>query len=123
LAWSPDGNFLFTSSTTGPDSSPAIVRINIETGKKQPITAPPPGAADLDPAVSLDGRSLAFLRTSGFAKRDVWVVSLSSEAHPEASPRRLTSDQADARRPQWMPDGRQLIFSSDRHGRHELWRL
>jgi Tol biopolymer transport system component/DNA-binding winged helix-turn-helix (wHTH) protein len=122
LAWSPEGNFLFTSSRTGRDSSLAIIRINVETGQKQPITAPR-GAADLDPAVSPDGRGLAFLRTSGVANRDIWVVSLSDKALPETAPRQLTNDGAYTQPPVWTPNGRELIFSSDRRGRHELWRV
>jgi Tol biopolymer transport system component/DNA-binding winged helix-turn-helix (wHTH) protein len=123
LAWSPEGNFLFTSSKPGRDSSLVIIRINVETGEEQPITRPPPGTTDLYPAVSPDGRALAFLRASGFARSDIWVVSLSAGAIPEGSPRRLTADGADARSLAWTPDGRELIFSSDRRGRHELWRL
>jgi len=123
LAWSPEGNFLFTSSRTGYDSSLAIIRINIETGEKQPITAPPHGAAELDPAVSPDGRSLAFLRTSGYAMRDIWIVSLSAGVPAKAAPWRLTNDAVDARSPAWTPDGREVIFSSNRRGRQDLWRL
>src|SRR5207245_1342406 len=89
-----------------------------------PITAPPRGlSGDLDPAVSPDGRALAFLRTSGFATRDIWVISVSNGAPSGAQPKRLTNDGVDAGPPVWTLDGRELIFSSDRGGRQQLWRL
>ncbi len=124
LAWSPDGKFLFTSARSADDSPLAIIRINVETGERQPITVPPRGiAGDLAPAVSPDGARVLFLRTSGFATRDIWVIPLTNGALSNIQPKRLTHDGLAAGPPVWTPDGRELIFSSDRGGRQELWRM
>jgi Tol biopolymer transport system component len=125
LAWSPEGKALLTSARAAPGSPLAIIRINIETGEQEALTAPPPEiAGDLNPAVSPDGRAVAFLRTSGLATSDIYVMFLSVEAHSQTKPRRLTSDGVNgAGPPAWAQDGRELIFSSNRSGRRELWRL
>jgi Tol biopolymer transport system component/DNA-binding winged helix-turn-helix (wHTH) protein len=120
LSWSPDNKFLFTDAKPNADQPLAIMRINVETGEKQPITAPPRGISDdMHPAVSPDGRAVAFVRTTGSGTRDVWVMSLVAGAHA----RRLTNDGVDAGPPVWTEDGRELIFSSNREGRRELWRV
>jgi Tol biopolymer transport system component/DNA-binding winged helix-turn-helix (wHTH) protein len=125
LAWSPEGKALFTSARGTPGSPLAIVRINIETGDQEVITAPSREiVGDLDPAVSPDGRALAFLRTKGFGTSDIYAVSLSAESHAKTQPRQLTTDGMNGTGPPaWTPDGRELIFSSNRGGRRELWRL
>ena len=33
----------------------------------------------------------------------------------------VTQDQGNNEDPSWSPDGRYLIFSSDRRGKHEIW--
>jgi Tol biopolymer transport system component len=123
VAWSPEGKYLFASSRTVDDSSVAIVRINVETGEQRPVTTPPPGASDLDPAVSRDGRTLAFARVFNFAKSDIWTVSLSEGTPSGTAPSRVTNDGGHARDPVWTANGSELIFSSDRLGRSELWRV
>ncbi|MGH9627398.1 MAG: winged helix-turn-helix domain-containing protein, partial [Bryobacteraceae bacterium] len=123
LAWSPEGRYLFTSSKTDNGSSVGIVRIDVETGEQLPVTTPPPRASDLDPAVSRHGRELAFARVANFTRSDIWIVSLSAGVPSGAAPRRLTNDDGHARDPVWTADGRDVIFSSDRLGRNELWRL
>jgi DNA-binding winged helix-turn-helix (wHTH) protein len=72
LAWSLDGRFLFTSNKSGPDSGFAIIRVSVETGEQSPITSPPRDIyGDLGPAVSPDGRTLAFVRAR-FATGDLF---------------------------------------------------
>jgi Tol biopolymer transport system component len=42
---------------------------------------------------------------------------------PGGRPRRLTFDDADAGTPTWTPDGRFVVFSSERAGSRTLWRI
>ena len=124
LAWSPDGKFLFTSGRPEPQSALAVVRISVETGEQQPVTSPPRElVGDVGAAVSPDGREMAFVRLGTLGTGDIYVVTLSSAIAAAGRPRRLTSDQADLSSPVWTPDGRELIFSSDRGGRREMWRI
>ncbi|SPF38274.1 putative Transcriptional regulatory protein-like protein [Candidatus Sulfopaludibacter sp. SbA4] len=124
LAWSPDGKNLFTSEKSGPDSGFAIVRISVETGEQYPITSPPREIyGDFGPAVSPDGRTLAFVRarpTTG----DLFIVSLTGATPAASQPRQVTFDGAPfTLTPAWTPDGRELIFPSARGRRRELWRV
>jgi Tol biopolymer transport system component/DNA-binding winged helix-turn-helix (wHTH) protein len=134
LAWSQDGKYLFTSGYSKPDSALNIIRISVETGEQSPITAPPAGiTGDLGPGVSPDGRELAFVRVIGAKTGDLYVLSLDGESLSgaglsgaslaNAQPRRITFDSVDLESPAWTRDGRELIFSSDRGSRRELWRV
>jgi len=124
LAWSPDGKYLFTSGYPKPDSALAIIRISVETGEQHPIMPPPLGiAGDFGPAVSPDGRELAFVRLIGWHTGDLYIVPLSGETPAGSQARRITFDGESIETPAWTRDGRELIFSSDRGGRRELWRI
>jgi Tol biopolymer transport system component len=126
LNWSRDGRYLFTAAETAPGSAAlAIVRVSVETGEVQPMTSPPrESAGDFGPAVSPDGTQLAFLRFRSMRTGDIYVMPISEgNALPGRSPKQITRDGADVYTPAWTPDGRDLIFSSDRGGRRELWRV
>jgi dipeptidyl aminopeptidase/acylaminoacyl peptidase len=77
-----------------------------------------------DPQVSPDGRLAAYVQRStdmaaNRGRTDVWVVGL----EPGATPRRLTSHPANDSSPRWAPDGRSLLFLSERSGSSQVWRL
>jgi gamma-glutamyltranspeptidase/glutathione hydrolase len=76
-----------------------------------PSTPPPDSAGVRNPAYSRDGR----LAVS--AAGDIWIVSKAGAWT------RVTSGPAWDREPAWTPDGAALVFSSDRSGKFELWRV
>ena len=123
LAWSADGRYLFTVETRDPSGTLAIVRISADSGEKVQITAPPPGiAGDGAPSVSPDGRTLAFTRTvTGLVNGDIYLVPLTDGAARKEE--RITFDAKCILGHAWSADGRDLVFSSDRGGRVQLWRL
>ena len=125
LTWSQDGRYLFTSAETAPGSPPAIVRVSAESGEVQPMTSPPKDCAgDFGPAVSPDGQQLAFARFASIRTGDLYVARLSDgKLLPGRYSKRITTEGADIHTPAWTPDSRELIFSSDRSGRRELWRV
>lgn len=71
----------------------------------------PDSAAIRDPAYARDGR-LA-VSVAG----DLWVVSTSGAWT------RVTVGPAWDREPAWTPDGSAIVFSSDRSGKFDLWRV
>ena len=124
LSWSPDGRYLLTSAYSAPDSPRAIIRISSDTGAQFQLTSPPMGTeGDFGGAVSPDGRNLAFARMVGAKTGDLYVASLSDATPIDSHPRKIASDNADIEAFAWTADARELIFSSDRGGRRELWRI
>ena len=65
------------------------------------------------PAISPDGRWIAFS-----AQGDLWVVPRGG-----GRARLLTTHVAYERSPVWTPDGRAIVFASDRHGNFDLFRI
>ncbi|HEY7305460.1 MAG TPA: winged helix-turn-helix domain-containing protein [Bryobacteraceae bacterium] len=124
LAWSPDSKYLFTSASRASESPPAIIRVSVETGDQYPMTAPHrAGQGDVGPAVSPDGRALAFIRANGSENADIYLIPLSRSALPAGPPRQLTFDTTLVDPPAWTVNGRELLFASDRGGRRGLWRV
>ena len=74
-------------------------------------TPAPDSTGVRNPAFSRDGR-LA-VSVAG----DIWVVSKSGAWQ------RVTSGPAWDRDPAWTPDGAAIVFSSDRSGKFDLWRV
>jgi Tol biopolymer transport system component len=67
-----------------------------------------PGTQLYDPAVASDGRRIALSVKEG-GRRDLWLLESEQVT-------RLTDDDAIDMQPAWTPDGRWLLFASDRGG-------
>ncbi len=78
-----------------------------------------------DPAISPDGRTVAFtVRETDLpanrGRTDLWSLDLTTKG---AMPRRLTSHPENDGSAQWSSDGRYLYFLSSRDGSSQVWRL
>jgi Tol biopolymer transport system component len=71
-----------------------------------------------DPRLSPDGRRLALMAQSSSSgdDYDVWVVDLETE-----QANRLTFTPTADGMPIWSPDGRSLVFQTNRRGPRDLW--
>lgn len=67
------------------------------------------GALNRHPALSPDGRQVAFTSDRG-GNHDIWVIPVTG-----GSPRQLTNHPGDDTNPTWSPDGQQIAFDSTRH--------
>src|SRR5579872_2196900 len=126
LAWSPDGKWLATVDRIKPGEKPGLILLSPEDGEKRRLTFPPTGwGRDGNPAFSPDGRRLAFMRGGANAgKRELFLVSLSSEGNPKDKPVQVTFYNRWSRTPVWSPDGREIVFSSGYWGGDSwLWRV
>lgn len=76
-----------------------------------------------EPAVSPDGKWVAYsLRTTDLdankGRLDLWLAAVDG-----SGARRLTSDPANDSSPAWSPDGAYVYFSSTRGGSSQVWRI
>jgi Tol biopolymer transport system component/DNA-binding winged helix-turn-helix (wHTH) protein len=120
LTWGADSKTLaFVDRAPGEDVD-SIFFAHATGGPKRRVTSPTAEKmyGDSAPAISPDGRMLAFVRHLTYDVADIFVQPLDA-----AKPRQLTFDKRQIRGLAWMPDGRELVFSSNRSGQHHLWRV
>ena len=75
-----------------------------------------------DPAWSPDGLHIAFASNQE-GDDDIFVVDLGSLAYPKPRTEKLIRDNGweSDKRPSYSRDGKQIVFSSNRTGRRQLW--
>jgi eukaryotic-like serine/threonine-protein kinase len=123
VAWFRSGSQLAVSMKERPSARTSIWAISADSDAKEQMTHPPgPGESDSSPAVSPDGRTLAFTRTVAPAISDIYLLGLSSKSRPSGRERRLTFLQSQIHGLAWAPDGRSLIFAAGT-GAGALWRV
>ena len=117
IAWSPDAQWLAMTARRSDQERPGIYLFSPETQAMRKLTTPTDRDwADVDPAFSPDGTDLAFGRYGQDGSMDLYVVSVA-----DGRERRLTTDHRSLLGHSWTPDGRHLVFSSDRGGTFALW--
>jgi Tol biopolymer transport system component len=88
------------------------------------------GGKDVGPAVSPDGKRVAFVSDRD-GDEDIYVMKLAPEG-PTNVPVKLTKNTRPDpngppfmvdNEPEWSPDGRQIAFSSDRTGAMDIYRM
>src|SRR5262249_21326845 len=106
------------------DAPESIYVMDPDTGERRKLTSPPlESFGDGLPAFSPNGQFLAFTRGSGLQVRDIFVVALGADGAPKEEARRLTFDDRSVLGLDWSPDGRHIVFSSNRAGSQGLWKV
>jgi Tol biopolymer transport system component len=108
-SWSPDGRSLAISERNTDSSPYGIFLLSLDTLQSKPLTSPPnQSEGDQWPALSPDGRTLAFARNSKYLVTDLCVQPV-----PGGEPRRLTFEKfilvfGIA----WTADSQGMVFSA-----------
>jgi Tol biopolymer transport system component/DNA-binding winged helix-turn-helix (wHTH) protein len=130
LSWSPDGKLLAIADKPSPKEPISISLVSVEDGKKRKVTWPPADSmGDICPAFSPDGRAVAFIRLRGGLGAlygmdgDVYVQDIAGDVMAKTAPQRLTFDNVEVSGLDWAADGRSIVFSSNRSGSPQLWRM
>lgn len=119
LAWTRDGKSLVIEDRSSPKEPSAIFLLSLATHRKRRLTAPPQNTdGDSDFAFSPNGHSLAFVRWSTGSDSDIYILPLGG-----GPLHRVTQDRHPIHGLAWTPDGRELVFSSNRGGNRDLWRI
>ena len=108
IAWTPDGRSLLIIHQDGPDRPAGVFLLPLDGHEKRRLTSPSPGSWDAFPALSPDGRTLAFSRMNRNAANGIFIVPLSSDLRPQGAPKTIMSDTV-ADGLAWTVDGHDVI--------------
>jgi eukaryotic-like serine/threonine-protein kinase len=112
LCWTPDSKALIMSANEAPGQPNSLVLVSLESGATRALTHPAlPMRGDMRPAVSPDGRSLAFVRTNGTIY-DPWLLPMAEGFLPQGEPKQLPAGGLHVLDLEWIPDGRELLVSA-----------
>ncbi len=118
LDWSPDGASFAVDDKSTEEDTVSIFIVSAAGGARRRLTSPPArSTSDLAPRFSPDGRQVAFIRSIAPHLRAIYLVPAAG-----GSPVRITADLNWIGDLDWSPDGRELIYSTDRSGTPALWR-
>lgn len=110
LAWMPDGkSFLISSNRAGPHR---LWLLDRETGRSRPFQAV--GDSAREPSVSRDGRVIVYGDYS--LRSAIWSLNLKTGGESQLLPSTRVDHSA-----RYSPDGKSVVFVSDRSGSWELW--
>lgn len=112
LDWHPDGDHLAVAGAEFAPNNCGISFVSANTGRIHPLTGPPQSSMlDIAPAVSPDGRKIAFMRGSMWPAFLVYTLDISADLKPLGSPRPLTSNGITELWPAWLPGSDEVLFS------------
>jgi len=125
LAWLSDGRLVFTLGEAPPSqgdtnvwSLPMDLRTGLPNGERLRITNGPDHKPVMD--ASADGKKLLFLRTN--IQPAVYVSEIDKKTKTVSRPERLTLDDRRSFPYEWTPDGKSVLFVSNREGKFHIYR-
>lgn len=124
LSWSPDGRWLVVAGLLASRKRDGLSLVNVFDGKSTPLTEPPPGQADMYPAFSPDGRTVAFTRDTGNGVSAIEILPFRAGSPLRERPRKFGwsgFQNVLSAHPAWTPDSTHIVFESDRGGKQYLW--
>jgi Tol biopolymer transport system component/DNA-binding winged helix-turn-helix (wHTH) protein len=119
--WAPDGQSLLLSDDCVEGGPLGIAVFTFATEKKRCLAEPDPNTGEFySPMASPDGKNVAFVRDRTDRVSDMFVVPFEG-----GTPRRLTSEGRRIGQYVWAPDGKSIIFTSDREGvgGRRIWKV
>ena len=124
LAWSRDSRHLVVEDRASADGPLTLFLWNVQSGEKRQLTNPPPGfLEDRSPALSRDGRALAFVRSAMFGVSDIYLMELGPDWLPRSQPRRITPRSAEITDLLWAGRRAELLYAAESGGNRGLWRI
>ncbi len=118
-AWSRDGKRIAFSGTRD------LFTVSVADAKLTPLTRSRHSwLGNFTPAYSPDGKTIAFTRSTDAFNSDIFLIDADG-----SNLRRLTRSQGthdelgEEMTPAWSPDGRTLVFASNRDGNLELYAI
>jgi serine/threonine protein kinase/WD40 repeat protein len=111
IAWTPDSKNLIVVGAETNDKNSRLYAVSFAGTGSRALVKAPEIVADRDPAISPDGRRLAFSRVTSETQSDLYVAPLNEGPVLAGNPVRLNNTREPANfGPVWMTDGRELLF-------------
>ena len=124
LTWCADSSCVIVSDSLGERKPDALFAISIDTGEKRQLTDPqPPVLADSNPALSLDGSTLLFIRRMTWSSGELHTVSLAPRMTVAAEPRHIAVPGVKIDTATWLPNSEILFSTPVLSGTTNLWRV
>ncbi len=131
--WSPDGRYVVYASYR--NDAIELLLLDVTTGETRSLVAN--GAVNVEPRWDPGGRRIAFVSSAFEGRWHIFVVEVGADGKP-GTPKRVTEDHNSGLpryyygaydqylSPTWSPDGKELIFISNRGhiwGSGGFWRM
>lgn len=124
-AWSPDGKTLLLTALfdTDPNPTTALYVMSEASAAMTALTDTAKGGVGIAADWSPDGSTIAFTADGGYIGAStlryhgvIYTMSLDGSARVQ-----LSADTGHDTGPSWSPDGKQIVFSSDRDGHSQIY--
>ena len=124
LTWSRDGRIFFTRDDENSNSESNVWSVHVDEqsgktwGEPTQVTTGPDYKPR--PEISADGKHLTFLRSN--IAPTIYVADLDPRSKTVEKLQRLTLDESRSRPYEWTPDGKGVLYISDRDGKFHIYR-
>ncbi len=124
VSWSPDGNHLLALMNVEIESSPLhdhkIVLINVKDGAIQELKSLNGLEFGAYMEMSPDKKHIVYAlqQNKVSQKEDIYMLAVDGSMN-----KKIVENEANDTYPMWSPDGKSILFISDRYGANDLWKL
>jgi Tol biopolymer transport system component len=124
LTWSHDGRLFFTrvDESSNAESNVWSIRVDEQSGETRGEQTQVTSGPDWKPRpeISADGKRLIFLRSN--IAPTIYIADIEPRSKTLDKLQRLTLDESRSRPYEWTPDGRAILYISDRGGEFHIYR-